>query len=346
MIRIDFFPHQNALTLAQIYELLALPLPEGVDARQTFTTVNTLKDADADSITLLHNKAYAKDAAETKAGLCITNEALAHHVAPGTHVLVHPAPYRAYALITSTMFPKAQTTGHVHPTAVIHETATIGENCQIGPYVVILENAKIGSGSILDSHVHIGSGVVIGAHARIETSVTITHAIIGNNVYIKPGTRIGQPGFGFHMDEKGHFDVPQLGIVEIGNDVQIGSNVCIDRGSLGTTTICDGVRIDNLVQIAHNVYIGAMSVIVAQTGVAGSTRLGRFVILAGQAGLAGHLTIGDNVKVAAQSGLMRDVASGETVAGSPAMPVRDWHKQTIILQRLIRNKKDASKSPN
>jgi UDP-3-O-[3-hydroxymyristoyl] glucosamine N-acyltransferase len=242
------------------------------------------------------------------------------------------------------MFESVNHSHSIHPTAVIDESATIGDNCHIGSYVVIGRNAVIGSKTKIESHVSIGDHVHIGCDGFIGQSVTITNATIGDKVFIKPGTCIGQQGFGFHMDEQGHFDVPQLGMVEIGNDVQIGSNVCIDRGSLSNTVICDGTRIDNLVQIAHNVYIGAMSVIVAQAGIAGSTRLGRFVVLAGQVGLAGHLNIGDYVKVAAQSGLMRDVAAGETVAGSPAMPVRDWHKQTILLQRLINE--NGKEKPN
>jgi UDP-3-O-[3-hydroxymyristoyl] glucosamine N-acyltransferase len=203
---------------------------------------------------------------------------------------------------------------------VIEDGVVLGKNCFVGPNTVIEQGCSIGNNAV------------------IESNVTISHAIIGDDVFIKPGARIGQPGFGFYMDEQGHFDVPQLGRVLIGNHVHIGANTTIDRGSQADTLIGNGVRIDNLVQIAHNVEVGDNSVLVAQVGVAGSTKLGRFVIAAGQVGIAGHLTVEDGVKIAAQSGLMRNVGKGETVAGSPAVPVRDWHRQTIALQKLAKEK--------
>ncbi len=344
MVRSNFFPHTKNITLKQIYDILDLSPPEVTDLSQTFNGLNSLSEASQSEIAVLHNPKYAKDAMHSSAGVCITTDALAHRVGPNCHVICHATPYRAYAKVANYMFASPELlSSMIHPTAVIHSTAIIGENCQIGPYVVIEEGVKIGARTIIEAHTHIASHVIIGDDGYVGSGVTISHSIIGSKVFIKPGTRIGQQGFGFHMDEKGHFDVPQLGIVEIANDVQIGSNVCIDRGSLKNTVICDGVRIDNLVQIAHNVYIGPMCVIVAQVGVAGSTRLGKFVVLAGQAGLAGHLNIGDHVKVAAQSGLMRDVDAGQTVAGTPAVPVRDWHKQTILLQKLLKENKDGAK---
>ena len=170
----------------------------------------------------------------------------------------------------------------------------------------------------------------------LESHVTITNTIAGDRLYVKPGARIGQPGFGFHMDERGHFDIPQIGCVRIGNDVQIGANTTIDRGSQHDTIIGNFCRIDNLAQIAHNVELGDGCVIVSQVGIAGSTKLGKFVIAGGQVGIAGHLNIGDGVKIAAQSGIMRDVAPGETISGSPAVPIREWHRQTIAIQRLTK----------
>lgn len=338
MIRNDFFPDQKPLCLKEICDTLLIDVPEGADINQVFSGVNTLSDAKESDISVLHNARYIKDAHQTQAGLCLTTDAFAHHVGPHSIVLCHPAPYRAYAKIATLMFQKQDIQeSSIHPSAVIDPSAKLGKNCVIGSHVVIGKNVIIDDGATIDAGTVIHDHVKIGKQAKIASHVTISHCIIGDHVLIKPGTCIGQQGFGFHMDDKGHFDVPQLGIVEIGHNVQIGSNVCIDRGSLTNTVICDGVHIDNLVQIAHNVYIGAMSVIVAQVGIAGSTRLGRFVILAGQAGLAGHLTIGDHVKVAAQSGLMRNVESGQTVAGSPAISAHDWHKQTILLQRMIKD---------
>ena len=337
----QFHKKHDAISLAKICELLAVSVPQGLDAGRLFSNVATLKDGDESSIALFHNHKYRVDAAATRVGICITTEAFAAHLSPNTIALVHSKPLRAYALIAQYLYPTLVAKPSIHPTAVVASTAILGKGCTIGAYVVIGEHAEIGAGVRIESHTVIHDHVKIGVNGRIASHVTISHSIIGDRVMIKPGTQIGQQGFGFHMDEVGHFDVPQLGIVVIGNDVQIGANACIDRGSLDNTIIGNGVRIDNLVQIAHNVYIGDQSVIVAQAGIAGSSHLGRFVIVAGQVGIAGHLSIGNGVKIAAQSGLMRDVTDGETVAGSPAVPVRDWHKQTIALQRLIREKKHA-----
>lgn len=336
-----FHKQHDSISLAKIYELLSVSLPIGVDKDRLFSHVSTLKDGDALSIALYHNVKYRAEASTTRVGLCITNDTSAAHVAKGVIILVHPKPQRAFALIAQYLYPTPIAKPFIHPTAVVAPTAILGKGCAIGAYVVIGENVELGSGVIIESHTVIHDNVKIGKNGRIASHVTISHSIIGDRVMIKPGTHIGQQGFGFHMDEAGHFDVPQLGIVIIGNDVQIGANACIDRGSLDNTIIGNGVRIDNLVQIAHNVYIGDQSVIVAQAGIAGSSHLGRFVIVAGQVGIAGHLNIGNGVKIAAQSGLMRDVTDGDTVAGSPAVPVRDWHKQTIALQRLIREKNHA-----
>lgn len=341
MIDSRFHKQHETMTLEKVYKLLSVSLPAGIDKDRVFTNVSTLKDGESSSIVLYHNPKYRTEASETRAGLCITTDATAAHVAKGVIILVHPKPQRAYALIAQHLYTVPATQPFIHPTAVISPTAILGEGCSIGAYVVIGEHVELGDGVTIDSHTIIYDHVKVGKNGCIGSHITISHSVIGDRVMIKPGTRIGQQGFGFHMDEAGHFDVPQLGIVIIGNDVQIGANACIDRGSLDNTIIGNGVRIDNLVQIAHNVYIGDQSVIVAQAGIAGSSHLGRFVIVAGQVGIAGHLNIGNGVKIAAQSGLMRDVTDGDTVAGSPAVPVRDWHKQTIALQRLIREKKHA-----
>jgi len=337
-----FHKQRDAISLARIAELLSIQLPEGVDKSRLFSNVSTLKDGDASSIALFHNAKYRSEASETNVGLCITTDTYSAHLSANTIPLIHVKPQRAYALIAQHLYPTTDAPPAIHPTAIIAATATLGDGCTIGAYAVIGDHVELGAGVIIENHTVINDNVKIGAFGRIASHVTISHSIIGERVTIKPGTHIGQQGFGFHMDESGHFDVPQLGIVIIGNDVQIGANACIDRGSLDNTIIGNGVRIDNLVQIAHNVYIGDQSVIVAQAGIAGSSHLGRFVIVAGQVGIAGHLNIGNGVRIAAQSGLMRDVTDGDTVAGSPAIPVRDWHKQTIALQRLIRQKKNVT----
>lgn len=295
--------------------------------------VDTLREG---IIGCYHNTKYKSSLAQAKQGFCILKEEDRHLLGEGIIGLFSPTPYRAFGKAALYFYPNPISSGKISALADIHPSAEIGKNCQIDAFVIIKANAKIGENSIIRSHCVVGSHVQIGCDSVLEHRVTITNTIAGDRLYIKPGACIGQPGFGFHMDEKGHFDIPQVGCVRIGNDVQIGANTTIDRGSQHDTVIGNFCRIDNLVQIAHNVELGDGCVIVAQVGIAGSSRLGKFVIAAGQVGIAGHLSIGDGAKIAAQSGLMRDVSAGETIAGSPAIPIREWHKQTIALQRLLK----------
>lgn len=283
-----------------------------------------------------HNTKYKSSLAQKKQGFCILKEEDKHLLSDGIVGVFTPTPYRAFGKAALYFYPKPMSSGEISPLADIHPSAEIGKNCQIEAFAVIKAKAKIGENSIVRSHCVVGAHVQIGRDSVLEYGVTITNTVADDRLYIKPRACIGQPGFGFHMDEKGHFDIPQVGCVRIGHDVQIGSNTTIDRGSQHDTVIGNFCRIDNLVQIAHNVELGDGCVIVAQVGIAGSSKLGKFVIAAGQVGIAGHLSIGDGVKIAAQSGLMRDVLAGETISGSPAIPIRDWHKQTIALQRLIK----------
>jgi UDP-3-O-[3-hydroxymyristoyl] glucosamine N-acyltransferase len=222
--------------------------------------------------------------------------------------------------------------------AFIHESVRIGKNCSVGPFCVLEKGVVLGDHVTLCSSVVLKENVVIGTGGYIEDHVTIAHCTIGENVFIKTGARIGQAGFGFDMSEKGPIDIPQIGKVIIKNNVQIGANTCVDRGSLSDTIIFDGVRIDNLVQIAHNVVIKENTVIVAQSGIAGSSSIGKYSVLGGQVGVAGHLSIGNFVKIAAQSGVMKDVGDNQTMGGSPAITVGEWHRQTIFLKNMVRKK--------
>jgi len=329
-----FYQNTGPYTVQDLAALCGATLGPEVNPNQVITDVAPLHKATAGHISCLHNAKYIDQFKETKASACLVSIDYAHYAPKGVTVLLSPQPYRAYGQVAALFYPSQKRAGGVSPQAAVHSTAKIGKNCYIGPFAVIEENAIIGDGCEIEAHSVIGAGVELGEGCLVASHVTVNHALLGKRVVLKPGARIGQKGFGFHMDESGHLNIPQLGRVIIGDDVEVGANTTIDRGAEADTIIGCGTRIDNLVQIAHNVQVGENCVLVAQSGVAGSTQLGRFVVVAGQVGIAGHLNVGDGVKIAAQSGVMRDIAKGETVAGYPCVAVKDWHRQTIALKKL------------
>ena len=240
-----------------------------------------------------------------------------------------------FAKALALFFPEPTFAAGAHPTAVIAASAQVDATAHIGPYCVVHEKVRIGARSILQGGNHIGMGCQLGEDVNLFPNVTLyPRSEVGNRVRIHAGTVVGSDGFGYVQDNGVHRKVPQIGNVIIREDVEIGSNVSIDRGALGPTIIGKGTKIDNLVQIGHNVNIGEYSLVISQVGIAGSTKIGNNVILAGQAGLAGHLKIGCRVTVAAQSGVMTNLEDGEKVLGSPAQPDRQAKRQFIAMQHL------------
>jgi len=241
----------------------------------------------------------------------------------------------AFAKALALFFPEPKFAAGIHPTAVVAASAQIDPTAHIGPHCVVGECVRIGANSILQAGNFVGDGSKLGADVNLFPNVTLyPRTEIGNRVHIHAGTVIGSDGFGYVLDGGVHRKVPQIGNVVIGDDVEIGSNVSIDRGALGSTIIGKGTKIDNLVMIAHNVEIGEHCILIAQVGISGSTRLGNYVILAGQVGIAGHLKIGNQVTVAAQSGVMHDIPDGEKWFGTPAQPDRDTKRQLIAIHHL------------
>jgi UDP-3-O-[3-hydroxymyristoyl] glucosamine N-acyltransferase len=256
----------------------------------------------------------------------------------GMALLLSPDPYRSYALVAAAFYPRAASVPDISPRSVVDLTAELAVGVQVDPGAVIGPAAEIGPRCLIGANAVIGAGVVLGEDCIIGAGASLSHCIVGNRVNIYPGARIGQDGFGFAMGPQGHLKVPQLGRVLIEDDVEIGANATIDRGAGPDTIIGAGCKIDNLVQIGHNVQLGRGCVIVAQVGISGSTRLGDLVVAAGQAGLAGHLQIGAGARIAAQSGVMRDIEPGGTVGGSPAVPMTEWLRQSALLGQLARRK--------
>jgi UDP-3-O-[3-hydroxymyristoyl] glucosamine N-acyltransferase len=241
----------------------------------------------------------------------------------------------AFAKILPLFFPEPVFAPGIHPTAIVPPSAQADSSAHIGPYCVLGENVRIGPRSVLRGGNYLGANCRLGEEVHLFPNVTLyPNTEIGNRVRIHSGTVVGSDGFGYVLDGGSHRKVPQIGNVIIRDDVEIGANVTIDRGALGPTVIGKGTKIDNLVQIAHNVTFGEHCLVVSQTGIAGSTKLGNYVILAGQAGLAGHLKIGNHVSVGAQSGVMHNIPDGETWLWTPAQPNRQAKRQMIAMQQL------------
>ena len=306
--------------------------------------VAPLQTAGPDDVSFLDNRRYADLLPGTKAGAVILHPDFAARVPAGTVALVTPEPYVGWAKVAALFHPAPAVKAGIHPSAVVDPTAKIDAGAQIGAHAVIGARVTIGAGTVIGPLTSIGDGVSIGQHCRIGAQVTVSHAIIGNRVVLFPGVRIGQDGFGFAMSKEGFLTVPQLGRVLVGDGVEIGANATIDRGSAQDTVIGPGVHIDNLVQIGHNVNIGAYSVIVAQAGISGSTTIGPQVMIAAQAGLTGHLNIGRGARIGAQSGVMNDVGPGEEVLGAPAQNAKAFFREVVTLRKLAQSGRKSNKA--
>ncbi|MEK7685026.1 MAG: UDP-3-O-(3-hydroxymyristoyl)glucosamine N-acyltransferase [Verrucomicrobiota bacterium] len=240
-----------------------------------------------------------------------------------------------FAKALALFFPEPEFAPGIHPTAVVAGSARIDPSAHIGPHCVIGEQARIGARGVLEGGDHVGAHCLLEQQVHLFPNVTLyARTQVGDRVRIHAGTVIGADGFGYVLDAGAHRKVPQIGCVIIQEDVEIGANVTIDRGALGPTIIGKGAKIDNLVQIAHNVTVGEHCLIAAQAGIAGSTKLGHYVTLAGQVGLAGHLKIGHKVTVAAQSGVMHDIGDGQKWFGYPAQPDRQMKRQLVAIRQL------------
>jgi len=298
--------------------------------------VAPLQTAGPEDVSFLDNRKYSAALAETRAGAVIVHPDLATRVPSTAVAIVVAEPYAAWARVAALFHPLPPARPGAHPSAVVAADATIDPSAEIGPLAVIGARAEIGARCLIGPAAIIGDGVVLGTDCRIGAHASLSHALLGDRVIVYPGARIGQDGFGLAAQGEGFLSVPQLGRVVLEHDVEVGANTAIDRGALLDTHIGAGSRLDNLVQIGHNVRLGRGCVIVSQAGISGSTVLEDHVMVAGQAGLVGHLRIGRRARIGAQAGVMADVAAGADVVGSPAQPVREFFRHVAMLRRLVR----------
>lgn len=333
-----FFSVAGPFRLGEIAERTGACLLDEKHANRVMTDVAPLQEATEDKLSFLDNKKYVSYFRETKAGACFVRDDVVAHAPAGVVCLVHKNPYKAYAIAAQAFYPEPLVNEYRAPSSVIDPSATIGENVSIAHGAVIGKGVRIGQRCQIHPHAVICDNVEIGDDCEIGANSYLTHCLLGDQVRLHPGVCIGRPGFGFAIDPAGYIRVPQLGRVIIESDVEIGANTTIDRGAGPDTVIGRGTRIDNLVQIGHNVRLGKGCVVVAQTGISGSTQLGDFVMTGGQSGFAGHLKIAAGAKIAAQSGVMRDIPSAEEVMGTPAVPMKQYMRQVTIMSKMAHRK--------
>jgi len=307
------------------------------DPGYLITGVNDLADASASDASFLANPLYRPLLKTTHAGVICIDPATPR--IEGKNYLISDHPSQTFQqLVKLFSSPEKTASGFqgIHPTAVIHPTARIAGSASIGPCCVVDANCVIGEGTVLNPSVTLGAGVEVGTHCILHSHATVREGCkLGNRVILQPGAVIGSCGYGYTTNEKGqHIKQEQLGIVVLEDDVEIGANSAIDRARFKETRICQGTKIDNLVQIAHNCHLGKHNLIVSQTGISGSVRTGRYVIMGGQTGTVGHITIADGAMFAARSGIKKSIASGGKYGGNPAVPLGEHQREQVHLKNI------------
>lgn len=332
----NFFNNTGPYTLEEIAKVAKASSFVVNNDTEKFIDVAPLNKASKDEISFISNSKYIGDFEATKAGLCVVKENWVEFAPKDTSLLLCNDPHFSYALIAQHFYqdiPKTDTV--IDPNASVHPSAKVGKGTFVKAGAVLAENVVIGDNSVIGSGAVLEKNVQVGSNTIIESNVVVSHSLIGNNVTIYAGAKIGQRGFGFAMSKHGFAKVPQLGRVIIEDYAEIGANTTIDRGAGPDTIIGQGTMIDNLVQIGHNVQIGKYCVIVSQVGISGSTKLGDNVIIAGQAGLVGHLDIGSGTRIGAQCGIKKNLEPGSIISGSPSFPA----KEHVVLKKMANSKK-------
>jgi UDP-3-O-[3-hydroxymyristoyl] glucosamine N-acyltransferase len=331
-----FFERAAPVRVADLAAKIGAQLGPNADPDALVRNVRPLAEAGRDDLSFIETASIAHG---VDPGASCLVAPVAARVPGGTAALTMDSPYRGFALALQhfypdAMRPKAAMAAHGDPP--IHPSARLEEHVVVEPGAVIGREAQIGRGTRVAAGALVGYRVAIGRGSYIGPGASVMHALIGDRVILHAGVRIGQDGFGFAMSGKGHIKVPQIGRVIIQDDVEIGANSCVDRGALKDTIIGEGTKIDNLVQIGHNVIIGRHCVLVGQVGISGSTELGDFVVMGGQSGAVGHIKIGSGAQIAGTAHPTHDVPAGARMAGTPAVSFADFGRQIAYLKRAIR----------
>jgi UDP-3-O-[3-hydroxymyristoyl] glucosamine N-acyltransferase len=339
----------RGLTVGEIAALTGAVPQRALDLDRCITGVAPLDRAGPHELGFLDRATHVREAETTDAGACLTIERFAAHVPQHVGMLFVKQPYRAFVEVACKLFPDAlrpstlfEVSGAV-PGTFVHATARVEAGVRLDPGVVIGARAEIGAGTVIAAGAVIGPEVRIGRDCAIGANATITHALIGDRVIVHPGARIGQDGFGFVPGPGGPRKVPQLGRVIVQDNVEIGANSTIDRGSIRDTVIGEGTKVDNLVQIAHNVVIGRYCLLAGEAGISGSVTIGDHVMIGGHSGTTDNVTLGEGAQIGAWSAVMSDMPAGARWVGIPARPARAFFREIAVLKRLVEESRVAHK---
>ncbi len=344
-----YFEPAQKLTVGDIARLTGAAVRDGAPLDRPIVNVAPLDRAGPHDLAFLENAKYADQLATTRAGACLLTSRFEKDAPKGMAVLLARDPYRAFVSVMRELYPEALRPSSlfdakgVAPGTFVHASARLENGVTVDPGAVIGPRAEIGAGTVIGPNAVIGAKVRIGRDCSIGASATLMHCLIGDRVIIHPGCHLGQDGFGYVFDKGAHLKIPQIGRVIIQDSVEIGAGTTIDRGAIRDTVIGEGTKIDNLVQIGHNVAVGRHCIIVAHTAISGSATLEDMVVLGGRVAVNNHVTIGEGAQIAATSSVNSDIPSGGRYGGTPAKPVKQWFREILLVEKLAReNRNDGS----